>query len=403
MPCNIKSLRREERSIIFLNRGRSHNSLKGDLILTNFNFPTDRHSCSILSYTHRQQNSTLFLLGEKMMKFWSKIILIFAVFMLNSCATAVKQPTVNPDTDNSFDIEAISKKAQTGDLILRMVSGADSIAIATASNSFFSHIGIVIVQDDNVYVWDCFPRGPINSAVNRQTIKQFLNGVLPYSPYEDKIQSVKTFFQKIGGSNTPIIIKEHVLNYALLRLKNISPGDKNLIIEKIKDYSFKKMVNFDREFALNNDGGDGSEKLYCAEFVYKIYENFIAGMNFTKASDAKRRVSEYVNLLNENSKGILDIYKMKGVGEMILGKAQEDSGQILHLRDNDDIIMPIDFMKNEKFAIIDSSANKSFNIYDKAGYKPAFEKYIASHEFKLPQKQVLPSIILKQLLFELFI
>jgi len=120
---------------------------------------------------------------------------------------------------------------QEGDIILRRMYDMDSNIARNFSNGEkrYSHAGIIVKQNNKFYV--------IHSIKENH-----IDGI--------SLTSIKKFLQ---NTNT----------WAIYRYKNIS-------YQKINDIALsylEKNIKFDNNYDLNNN------KLYCSEFVYKVFNH----------------------------------------------------------------------------------------------------------------------------------
>jgi hypothetical protein len=122
-------------------------------------------------------------------------------------------------------------KIQEGDMIFQTSQSKQSEAIRIATNSKFSHCGIVFIEKGEKYVFEAV-----------QPVK--------YTP-------LKTWITR-GKEN----------HFVVTRLKNASTLLSSEALQKMKNYAkgFSNK-NYDHYFEWSDD------KIYCSELIWKIYKN----------------------------------------------------------------------------------------------------------------------------------
>jgi hypothetical protein len=149
--------------------------------------------------------------------------LIFSFFIVGKLAS--------DEVENSF--KALNEKVQQtfkdGDIIFQTSESEQCEAVRIATNSKFSHCGILFHENKKLYVYEAI-----------QPVKKTL--------FEDWIKHGK------DGK------------YLIMRLKDTSLLNENAI-NKMKSYA-KELFNkdYDIYFEWSND------KIYCSEYVWKIYK-----------------------------------------------------------------------------------------------------------------------------------
>ena len=148
-----------------------------------------------------------------------------ALFVANSVFGNILFSKENTTAINGLD------KIQEGDMIFQTSQSKQCEAVRIATNSKFSHCGIVFVEKDKKYVFEAV-----------QPVK--------YTPLETWITR--------GKDN----------HFAVTRLKNAAKILNTKTIQKMKDYG-KGLNNkdYDLYFDWSND------KIYCSELIWKIYKN----------------------------------------------------------------------------------------------------------------------------------
>ena len=134
----------------------------------------------------------------------------------------------------SFNCKEINSKEvafQNGDIIFQTSQSKQCEAVKIATNSKFSHCGIIFIENGKTYVYEAV-----------QPVKMTL--------LEDWISHGKD------------------AKYAVKRLKNSDKILTNEVLQKMKSYG-KSMNN--KDYDLYFEWSD--DKIYCSELVWKIYKN----------------------------------------------------------------------------------------------------------------------------------
>ena len=134
----------------------------------------------------------------------------------------------------SFNYKEINSKEvafQNGDIIFHTSQSKQCEAVKIATNSKFSHCGIIFIENGKTYVYEAV-----------QPVKMTL--------LEDWISHGKD------------------AKYAVKRLKNSDKILTNEVLQKMKSYG-KSMNN--KDYDLYFEWSD--DKIYCSELVWKIYKN----------------------------------------------------------------------------------------------------------------------------------
>ncbi|MDQ6529162.1 YiiX family permuted papain-like enzyme [Flavobacterium sp. LHD-85] len=180
------------------------------------------------------------------MKFKKYLFPIITFIISFGCAlfVAIKVFPNNPFTGNKEEKEkTIASKFKDGDLIFQTSESKQCEAVRIATNSKFSHCGIIYDIDGNWFVFEAV-----------QPVK--------LTPLEDWI--------KHGKDN----------KYVVKRLKDdsvLSPQ----VLQKMKDYS----QQFDgKEYDAYFEWTDS--RIYCSELIWKIYKN-AAGIELSKLRELK--------------------------------------------------------------------------------------------------------------------
>ncbi|TDR25639.1 YiiX family permuted papain-like enzyme [Flavobacterium cheniae] len=134
----------------------------------------------------------------------------------------------------SFNCKEINSKEvafQNGDIIFQTSQSKQCEAVKIATNSNFSHCGIIFIENGKTYVYEAV-----------QPVKMTL--------LEDWISH---------GKDAKYVVK---------RLKNSDKILTNEVLQKMKSYG-KSMNN--KDYDLYFEWSDN--KIYCSELVWKIYKN----------------------------------------------------------------------------------------------------------------------------------
>ena len=160
----------------------------------------------------------------------------------------------------SFNCKEINSKEvafQNGDIIFQTSQSKQCEAVKIATNSNFSHCGIIFIENGKTYVYEAV-----------QPVKMTL--------LEDWISHGKD------------------AKYAVKRLKNSDKILTNEVLQKMKSYG-KSMNN--KDYDLYFEWSD--DKIYCSELVWKIYKE---GANIELCP--LQKLKEF-NLSNPKVKAIL--------------------------------------------------------------------------------------------------
>lgn len=152
-----------------------------------------------------------------------KIFLLF--FALGLSYLLLGTNTFNLSKSNEFE------KLKDGDIILQTSQSAQCEAVRIATNSKFSHCGIIFIDNGKQYVYEA---------------------VQPV-----KITLLSDWIQHGEGNN-----------YLVKRLKNSETVLSKIKIDKMKKYALSLLnKDYDLYFEWSNN------KIYCSEYVWKIYKN----------------------------------------------------------------------------------------------------------------------------------
>ncbi len=152
---------------------------------------------------------------------------------------------------------------ENGDIIFQTSTSSQSKAIQAATNSKYSHVGIVYIEDNQFFVYEA------SSTVKLTPINEWINNGLDGEYVVKRIKD-----------SEDILTSE-----ALKRMKKIG--------EKFKGKGYDKYFEW------------SDEKIYCSELVWKIYKqaiNIELG-SLEKLSDFNLTTKEVQDKLNERYKG----------------------------------------------------------------------------------------------------
>ena len=134
-------------------------------------------------------------------------------------------------TENSLNNKNQFSKIQDGDIVLQTSQSAQCEAVRIATNSKFSHCGIIFIMNNKKMVFEAV-----------QPVK--------LTPIADWVAH---------GKNNKFIVK---------RLINAPTILSSSTLQKMKDYGHNFLnKNYDAYFSWNDD------QIYCSELVWKIYKN----------------------------------------------------------------------------------------------------------------------------------
>lgn len=177
-----------------------------------------------------------------------KYIFLTVTFLLSfglALFVAISVFPNNPFSKNKTEKEnTIQSKLKDGDIILQTSQSPQCEAVRIATNSKFSHCGIIYNIEGKWFVFEAV-----------QPVK--------LTPFEDWI--------KHGKDN----------KYVVKRLKNADEVLNPTVVEKMKNYS----QQFDgKEYDAYFEWTDN--RIYCSELVWKIYKN-AAGIELSKLRELK--------------------------------------------------------------------------------------------------------------------
>lgn len=157
-----------------------------------------------------------------------KLVLITLSVIALSYVVAVK---ISNNTEKTFAIlnERIQQTFKDGDIIFQTSQSEQCEAVRIATDSKFSHCGIIFNENGNCYVYEAIQ--PVKKTLFKDWIKHGLDN-----------------------------------KYLVRRLKDSSSINK-LSLDKMKSYG-KKMFN--KDYDIYFEWSD--ENIYCSEYVWKIYK-----------------------------------------------------------------------------------------------------------------------------------
>lgn len=176
-----------------------------------------------------------------------KYLFPIVTFLLSFCCAlfvAMKVFPNNPFSGKKTAQNSLTDKIQDADIIFQTSQSPQCEAVRIATNSKFSHCGIIYNIDGKWFVYEAV-----------QPVK--------LTPLEDWIQH--------GKDN----------KYVVKRLKNAEKVLTPAVLEKMKNYS----QQFDgKEYDAYFEWTDN--RIYCSELVWKIYKN-AAGIELSKLRELK--------------------------------------------------------------------------------------------------------------------
>ena len=178
---------------------------------------------------------------------------------------------------------------ENGDIIFQTSKSLQSKAIQAATNSKYSHVGIVYIEDNQYFVYEA------SSTVKLTPINEWINNGLDGEYVVKRIKD-----------------SEDILTSdALKRMKKIG--------EKFKGKGYDKYFEW------------SDEKIYCSELVWKIYKqaiNIELG-SLEKLSDFNLTTKEVQDKLNERYKGKIPY------NELVISPAKIfNSGRLVIVEEN---------------------------------------------------------------------
>ncbi len=161
-----------------------------------------------------------------------KILIVVILGLIGAFGLFVLTNRIMVDKSREFSTTHTvgSNEFQNGDIIFQTSKSSQSKAIQLATNSKYSHMGIIYLTDGQYYVYEAVQ--PVMLTKLNDWIKR--------------------------GENSHYVVK---------RLRDSDQLLTNENIEKMKDYGEKfKGKNYDMYFEWSDD------KIYCSELVWKIYK-----------------------------------------------------------------------------------------------------------------------------------
>lgn len=161
------------------------------------------------------------------MKIYKLLVLVCVLFIFSCNSDNNSQEAISKSTS---EIIINQKPFQDGDIIFQTSKSNQSKAIQLATNSKYSHMGIVYIIDGNIMVYEAVQ--PVKLTPINKWIKRGKDG-----------------------------------DYVLKRLKNSSEILTQEVKKEMKSLGEKYMgKNYDIHFDWSDD------KIYCSELVWKIYK-----------------------------------------------------------------------------------------------------------------------------------
>ncbi len=125
-------------------------------------------------------------------------------------------------------VRKVAKTARTGDIIYQYTNSRTSKLVKHVTNSYITHVGVVIHRKGKPYVFEA--TGPVKFTSLRKFLRKSKNGWFIW-------QRPKT---------------------------ELSDQEKRLLTSQVKMWKGK---SYDKKFAW------GDKQIYCSELVYKMYKN----------------------------------------------------------------------------------------------------------------------------------
>ena len=149
---------------------------------------------------------------------------------------------------------------RSGDVILRLNDGASSILSAFSSLGGYSHVGILIREQDALTVVDCQPHNA--PQMGGHSIKK----------------------HRLSDWVTDIVVRNDVSEVLSVLVMRCNELFSRTALESQVYELLEGNVEFDSAFRLDNDVED-KRLLYCSEFIYVIYQDLIGRDDFIFFSD----------------------------------------------------------------------------------------------------------------------
>ncbi len=168
------------------------------------------------------------------------------IVLINSCAD-------KNIGDNSQHVDSIKSIVKEGDIVFRIGEGVVSrIVLASDINGKYSHIGMIINENDTLKVAHSVP-GEHNDDLDFDRVK---------------IDAIEIFFSQ-----------NHASAGAVMRL-NLSDKQRKTLSKSAIDKE-RQNVKFDHDYDLND-----TCSLYCTEFIQLLYSNIGIDISENRRSTA---------------------------------------------------------------------------------------------------------------------
>ena len=173
-------------------------------------------------------------------------LIVILVFLVGPVAYLL----ITNHTSKSYFRESDSIEFHSGDLVFRRgKSFVSQLVLLRDNKSQYSHVGIVVMKDDQPYVVHAVP----GEAEKDQ-------------PEYVKMETMPEFLDKDKSAD-----------FAVYSLKGQYEQTGKRVAEKAIEY-FEKHIQFDSSFDLKDES-----KLYCTELVWRAYQ--YAGLNLIETYD----------------------------------------------------------------------------------------------------------------------
>ena len=162
-----------------------------------------------------------------------KLLLFILAILIISCNSCGNDRAVSKPQETIFEVkksDSVKEELQEGDLIFHTSKSSQSKAIQLATNSQYSHMGIILKEGRDFYVYEAVQ--PVKLTKLADWINRGKNG-----------------------------------NYVVKRLKN---SDAILTPAGIKQMKSLGKKYEGRDYDLRFEWSD--DKIYCSELVWKIYK-----------------------------------------------------------------------------------------------------------------------------------
>ena len=166
---------------------------------------------------------------------------------------------------------------QTGDVILRLMDGMRSILSSISIMGGYSHVGIILQENDSLFVADCQPHNAARMgghSLKKHRLSEWVADVV------------------VRGDTSQVL--------SVLVMRCAEPFSLTALQQETEKL-IKGNVVFDSGFCADDDSSD-IKSLYCSEFIYVVFKSVLGRDNFIFFSDpiANKVIDQILAIEKEN-------------------------------------------------------------------------------------------------------